>query len=194
MNHFITPTGSEIGCLARIKFLIPLLKWDWGSSHTTCVSLSCSNGSRYQVYKCSLGTRHEVGFSNRRMPLQVLIRQPRPWSRLCSTNSSCLLLLWDRKWDMVFESRSPLRQNLMRFAADIQKFRASLLFIGAGNPTEVTEDEITSMATAKHFRNRDAMSYEARNYPNSQWKHHMAFKGLCLHEIFSDDGSKSALN
>lgn len=35
------------------------------------------------------------------------------------------------------------------------------------------------------------MSYEGRNYPNSQRKHNISFTVLRLHTKFSDDGSRS---
>lgn len=44
-------------------------------------------------------------------------------------------------------------------AAEIQKFRASLHFISAKNPTRVTEDEILSMVIAENLGKPDVLSY-----------------------------------
>lgn len=47
---------------------------------------------------------------------------------------------------------------------DIQKFRKALRYIGAANPTGVTEDELISMSIAKHLRKYKKMTCDARPY------------------------------
>ena len=71
-------------------------------------------------------------------------------------------------------------------AADVQKFRGALRFMRSCNPTGVTEEQIKSMAIAKHLGKRQNMSYEARDYPHDNWVHHLAFSVLKHHPKFKE--------
>lgn len=85
-----------------------------------------------------------------------------------------------------------VRAKFDELAADIQKFREALRRVGVSNPSGVTRDEILSMAIAIHLGHRDTMSYDARSYPHSEWKNHLAYKVLMNHPKFSDEGSVSS--
>lgn len=83
-------------------------------------------------------------------------------------------------------SAKAVRTKFDELVADVKKFRAALHLIRASNPTGVTGDELFSMAIAKHFGKRDGMSYDARSYPQRNWRNHLAFKTLKNHPKFSD--------
>lgn len=57
---------------------------------------------------------------------------------------------------------SQQRPCLIKMSADVQTFSDISRFIRAAQPIDVTENEVLSMVSAKHFRKRDIMSYDAR--------------------------------
>lgn len=88
----------------------------------------------------------------------------------------------------VYGARNPksIKSKWDDVSADVQKFRESLQLVQASHPTGVTEDQILSMAIAKHLGKRNKMSYDAKDYPHENWKNHLAFKTLRGHPKFCD--------
>lgn len=70
-----------------------------------------------------------------------------------------------------YQARSgkAMRAKFEELSADIQKFWEALRLICTSNPTGVTEDEVLSMAIAKHLGKRLCTSYDARAYPRGKW-------------------------
>lgn len=64
-------------------------------------------------------------------------------------------------------------------SADCQTFLSSLGFILSCNPIVVTEDQILSMAIARHKIKRDGMAYDSKDYPHSRQAHHLSYNVLC---------------
>lgn len=78
-----------------------------------------------------------------------------------------------------------------KIAAVVKKFRKSLRFICAAQPSGVTENEVLSMEIGKHLRNRDGKSYDARSYPHAEQKFHLTYKVLRFNPKFVHEGSMS---
>lgn len=72
-------------------------------------------------------------------------------------------------------------------SADCQKIRSVLGLIRACRPTGVTEEQILSMAIAKHLGMRETMSYDARDFPHEQWNNNNAYLILRCVPKFRDD-------
>lgn len=81
----------------------------------------------------------------------------------------------------------PVRAKWDAMAADCQKFRSAIRFIRACKPTGVSENEIVSMAIAKHLGKRATMSYDARSFPHYKWVYNQAFAVLRRIPKFRDD-------
>lgn len=83
----------------------------------------------------------------------------------------------------------PVRSKWDQISADCQKFRRALRFIKACNPTGVTEDQVISMAIAKHLGKRDTMAYDVRDFPHERWNNHLAYRVLHRVPKFKEDQS-----
>lgn len=75
--------------------------------------------------------------------------------------------------------------------ANVQNLRISLHSTSIAQPTVLTEEEALSMAIAKHLRDWDGISYDARLFPHKEWKYHLANKVLFVYPNFSDECYRS---
>ena len=88
----------------------------------------------------------------------------------------------------------PSRAKWDSISADCQKFRSALRFIRMCEPSGVTEDNIFSMAVAKHLGKRSTMSYDARDYPYERCNNHLAFKVLRRVPKFQDQNDSEPID
>lgn len=102
----------------------------------------------------------------------------------------------DDAHEKTYGGRTPksVRAKVDEVAADVQKFRNSMKRVKSCNPTGVNISEILSMSIAVHLGKRDTMSYEARNFPHTQWRNHLAYGVLKSHPKFSDESVCSSVN
>lgn len=80
------------------------------------------------------------------------------------------------------------RAKFDEISADVQKFRDSLRKVTVCQPSGVNSSNILSMAIAIHMGRRTAMDYNARDYPHTEWRNHLAYAVLKDHPKFSDEG------
>lgn len=71
------------------------------------------------------------------------------------------------------------RHKWEAIAADCQKFRSAIRAVRLFQPTGVNKEQKLSMAISIHVGKRQAPSYDAKDYPHSQWNNHLAWQVLC---------------
>lgn len=96
--------------------------------------------------------------------------------------------------EKTYGGRTPksVRAKFDEISADVQKFRSAIKRVQSCNPTGVTINEIISMSIAVHLGKRDSMSYEARGYPHTQWRNHLAYAVLKTQPKFCDESVSSS--
>lgn len=70
------------------------------------------------------------------------------------------------------------RSKFEAILADIQKFQIVRRELWSFNPTGTNTDHNLSMAIARHLGKVKNITYEAKDFPQSEWMHHLAFKEL----------------
>lgn len=92
--------------------------------------------------------------------------------------------------EKVYGGRTPksVRAKFDEVSADVQKFRGALRKVTSSFPTGCSDTEVLSMAIAIHMGKRSDMSYEAKMYPHSSWRNHLAYKILRRLPKYSDEG------